>query len=100
MDLHKLSIYDGTGIRGAAGRDIHFDRLGDRRVPACNEHIPRTAAPIMYKLMRTLVEVDFRGNPIADHVPEMAGGRRPGWSCRMGHIRALYQAARAELKRG
>ncbi len=54
----------------------------------------------MYKLMRTLVEVDFRGNLIADHVPEMAGGRRPGWSYSMGYIRALYQAARAELKRG
>jgi mannonate dehydratase len=54
----------------------------------------------MYKLMRTLVEVDFRGNLIADHVPEMAGGRNNGWSYSMGYIRALYQAARAELKKG
>ena len=29
----------------------------------------------MWKLMKTLVEVDFRGNLIADHVPAMAGGR-------------------------
>ena len=54
----------------------------------------------MYKLMRTLVEVDFRGNLIADHVPEMAGGRSAGWSYSMGYIRALHQAARAELKKG
>ncbi|MCC7154743.1 MAG: mannonate dehydratase [Bryobacterales bacterium] len=54
----------------------------------------------MYKLMRTLVEVDFRGNLIADHVPEMAGGSKPGWSYSMGYIRALYQAAQAEFKRG
>lgn len=54
----------------------------------------------MYKLMKTLVEVDFRGNLIADHVPEMQGGRNNGWSYSMGYIRALYDAARKELKRG
>jgi hypothetical protein len=30
----------------------------------------------------------------------MNGGQRGGWSYSMGYIRALYQAARAELKRG
>ena len=54
----------------------------------------------MYKLMRTLVEVDFRGNLIADHVPEMSSGKGNGWSYSMGYIRALHQAAKAELKRG
>lgn len=52
----------------------------------------------MYKLMKTLVEVDFRGNLIADHVPEMTGGRRAGWSYSIGYIRALYRAALAEVK--
>ena len=47
----------------------------------------------MWKLMRTLVEVDFRGNLIADHVPAMAGGRYAAWSYSMGYIRALYRAA-------
>ncbi|MBM3736956.1 MAG: hypothetical protein FJW39_14335 [Acidobacteria bacterium] len=47
----------------------------------------------MWKLMKTLVEVDFRGNLIADHVPEMAGGRHAGWSYSMGYIRALHKAA-------
>jgi mannonate dehydratase len=54
----------------------------------------------MYKLMKTLVEVDFRGNLIADHVPSMSTGRHAAWSYSMGYIRALYQAAQAELKRG
>ena len=54
----------------------------------------------MYKLMKTLVEVDFRGNLIADHVPAMIGGQKGGWSYSMGYIKALYQAAKAELKRG
>lgn len=52
----------------------------------------------MYKLMRTLVEVDFRGNLIADHVPAMSGARQSGWAYSMGYIRALYQAALAEKK--
>ena len=54
----------------------------------------------MYKLMKTLVDADFRGNLIADHVPSMGSGRQPGWSYSMGYIRALHQAALAERKRG
>jgi mannonate dehydratase len=54
----------------------------------------------MYKLMKTLVDVDFRGNLIADHVPAMAGGRAAAWSYSMGYIRALYAAAQVERKRG
>ena len=54
----------------------------------------------MYKLMKTLVEVDFRGNLIADHVPAMAAGHYAAWSYSMGYIRALYNTAKAELKRG
>ncbi len=53
----------------------------------------------MYKLMRTLVDADFRGNLIADHVPAMSGGRHAAWSYSMGYIRALYQAAQ-EVKKG
>jgi mannonate dehydratase len=47
----------------------------------------------MKKLMRTLVEVDFRGILIADHVPGMVDGR-PGWAFSIGYIRALYDMAR------
>jgi hypothetical protein len=46
--------------------------------------------------MKTLVEADFRGNLIADHVPAMAGGRQPAWSYSLGYIRALYNAAREQ----
>jgi mannonate dehydratase len=50
----------------------------------------------MWKLMKTLVDVDFRGNLIADHVPAMAGSRQAAWSYSMGYIRALYNSAREE----
>ena len=53
----------------------------------------------MKKLMRTLVEVDFRGILIADHVPGMVGGRT-GWAYSIGYIKALYDMARDEQRRG
>jgi mannonate dehydratase len=50
----------------------------------------------MWKLMKTLLDVDFRGNLIADHVPPMAGARQSAWSYSIGYIRALYNSAREE----
>ena len=50
----------------------------------------------MKRLMRTLVDVDFRGILIADHVPQMVGDRHTGWAYSIGYIRALYDMARDE----
>lgn len=52
----------------------------------------------MKRLMRTLVDVDFRGILIADHVPQMIGDRRTGWAYSIGYIRALYDVARQERR--
>ena len=46
----------------------------------------------MWKLIRTLKEVDFRGNLIADHVPGMVGGNRVGWAYSIGYIKAMIAA--------
>jgi mannonate dehydratase len=54
----------------------------------------------MYKLMKTLRDVDFRGALIADHVPEMVGDRKTGWAYSIGYIKALLNAANAEAKKG
>ena len=48
----------------------------------------------MRKVMRALVEVDFRGILIADHVPTMVGDRRTGWAYSIGYINALYDMCR------
>ena len=48
----------------------------------------------MKKAMRTLVEVGFDGILIADHVPQMVGGRNAGWAYSIGYIKALYEMAR------
>ena len=52
----------------------------------------------MWKLMQELVDIDFRGNLIADHVPAMAGPRQSAWSYSMGYIRALYNVALASRR--
>jgi mannonate dehydratase len=49
----------------------------------------------MKKVMRTLVDVDYRGILIADHVPSMVGDRKTGWAYSIGYIKALYDTSRA-----
>ena len=53
----------------------------------------------MKQLMRTLVDVDFRGILIADHVPRMVGDEKTGWAFSIGYIRALYDMAKDERGR-
>jgi mannonate dehydratase len=54
----------------------------------------------LYQVMRTLVEVDFRGAVIADHVPSMVGHRNVGWAYSIAYMKAMLDRAKAELKRG
>jgi mannonate dehydratase len=51
-------------------------------------------------VMRALVDADFRGILIADHVPQMAGESRAGWAYSIGYIKALYDMARVGRERG
>jgi mannonate dehydratase len=53
----------------------------------------------MYKVMKALTEVDFRGVVIADHVPAMVGGRMVGWAYSIGYLKALLSRANAEARR-
>lgn len=50
----------------------------------------------MKQVMRALVEVDYRGILIADHVPPMVGDRKTGWAYSIGYIKALYDMARSK----
>ena len=103
----------GTWMEGgkATGKDV-FDAIrGFAKIGKLWKiHFRNVSAPIPYfvetfvdngytdmrKVMKTLVEVDFRGNLIADHVPSMVGGRLTGWAYSIGYIRALYASAMAE----
>jgi mannonate dehydratase len=50
----------------------------------------------MYPVMKALVEVDFDGVLIADHIPLMAEDRRVGTAFSVGYMKALLERATAE----
>ncbi len=95
----------GTGkdvleaIRAFAGMGklwkIHFRNV-TAPVPHFVETFVDDGMMDMWKIMKTLREVDFRGALIADHVPEMTGGRNVGWAYSIGYIKALLARANAE----
>jgi D-mannonate dehydratase len=45
----------------------------------------------MWKLMKTLVDVDFHGNMVADHVPTIAGGNPAGHTAWDTSVRSITQ---------
>lgn len=54
----------------------------------------------MYKVMKALREVNFDGVVIADHVPNIVGGRRVGLAYSIGYMRALLERANEEVGGG
>jgi len=74
---------------------IHFRNVS-APIPHFVETFVDNGYTDMYKLMKTLYEVDFRGALIADHVPQMVGDRRTGWAYSIGYIKALLRAVSAE----
>ncbi len=72
---------------------IHFRNVS-APIPYFVEAFVDNGYTDMLKLMRTLVQVEFRGAVIADHVPSMVGGPRSGWAYSIGYIKALLAAVR------
>ena len=89
-----MNVYDAVRAFSKMGKlwKIHFRNVTSP-IPDFVETYIDNGYTDMWKLMKTLVDVDFRGNLIADHVPPMAGARQSSWSYSMGYIRALYNAA-------
>ena len=74
---------------------IHFRNVSSP-IPHFVEAFVDNGYMDMWQIMKTLREVDFRGILIADHVPEMVGGRRVGWAYSIGYIKALLARANGE----
>jgi len=93
-DLMGKNVFEAARAFAAMGKlwKIHFRNVTSP-VPDFTETYVDDGYTDMKKLMRTLVEVDFRGILIADHVPKMVGDRRTGWAFSLGYIRALYDTA-------
>jgi mannonate dehydratase len=77
---------------------IHFRNVS-APIPYFVETFVDNGYTDMKQLMRTLVDVDFRGILIADHVPQMVGDRKTGWAYSIGYIKALYDMAKEERGR-
>lgn len=76
---------------------IHFRNV-DKPLPYFVETFIDNGYMDMYKIMRALVEVDFRGAAIADHVPAMVGHRNVGWAYSIAYMKAMLDRANAEVK--
>ena len=89
-DLMGKNVFDAARAFAGMGKlwKIHFRNVASP-VPDFKETYVDGGYTDMKKLMRTLVDVDFRGILIADHVPRMVGDRRTGWAFSLGYIRAL-----------
>jgi mannonate dehydratase len=91
-------VYSAAREFGKMGKlwKIHFRNVTSP-IPDFVETFVDGGYTDMKKLMRTLVEADFRGILIADHVPGMVGGKT-GWAYSIGYIKALYDMARDERR--
>jgi mannonate dehydratase len=104
----------GTWMEGgeATGADVftairYFAKLGKlwkihfRNVTAPIPHFVETFVDNgytdMWKIMRTLREVEFDGCVIGDHFPTMVGGPRVSVAYTIGYMRALLSRANAEF---
>jgi len=95
-DLMGKNVFEAARAFATMGKlwKIHFRNVSSP-VPDFTEAFVDDGYTDMKRLMRTLVQVDFRGVLIADHVPQMVGDRRTGWAFSIGYIRALYDMARS-----
>src|SRR5690349_17438928 len=100
-DLMGKNVFQAARAFAKMGKlwKIHFRNVTSP-VPNFVETYVDGGYTDMKKLMRTLVDVDFRGILIADHVPQMTGELHTGWAYSIGYIRALYHMAREEKERG
>lgn len=96
------SQHTGKDVFEAARAFAKMDKLWKIHFRNVSGPIPRFVETFvddgytdMYKLMKTLYEVDFRGALIADHVPGMVGGSRTGWAYSIGYIKGLLRAVSA-----
>jgi mannonate dehydratase len=102
---------DGKGenvadvIREFGGRghifQVHFRNISSN-MPNFSEIFPDNGYLNMYRIMKTLGEVNFNGMVVPDHVPHCdgsEGGPKSGEAYIFGYIRALIQAVETELGR-
>jgi mannonate dehydratase len=74
---------------------IHFRNV-DQPLPHFVETYIDDGYMKMYRVMKTMREVDFDGVLIADHIPMMGNDHRLGTAFTLGYIKALVERVNAE----
>jgi mannonate dehydratase len=75
---------------------VHFRNV-DQPLPHFVETYVNNGYQDMYRVMKKLVEIDFSGVVIPDHVPTMSGDPRLGTAYTIGWMQALLQRAQEEV---
>ena len=75
---------------------VHFRNV-DSPLPHFVETFVDDGYYEMYKALRVLQEVNFRGVLIPDHIPNMASDPRVGTAFTIGYMKALVKRAEAEI---
>lgn len=75
---------------------IHFRNV-DRPLPRFVETFVDDGYMDMYKVVRALKEVGYKGVIIPDHVPSMEGGENVGTAFTIGYMKALIERVNAEV---
>jgi mannonate dehydratase len=83
------------GERGKLWK-IHFRNVS-APIPYFVETFVDNGYTDMWKIMRALREVNFDGNVIGDHFPQMVGGNRTSVAYTIGYMKALLARANAEF---
>ena len=78
---------------------VHFRNV-DQPLPHFVETFIDDGYMDMYKVMRVLVEINFDGVVIPDHIPTMAGGPRVGTAYTIGYMKSLLARAEADVAAG
>ena len=93
-DLMGKSVADAARAFAGLGKlwKIHFRNVS-APLPTFTETFVDNGYADMRALMRTLVDLDFDGILIADHVPQMVGDSRTSWAYSLGYIKALRDMA-------
>jgi mannonate dehydratase len=76
---------------------IHFRNV-DQPLPHFVETFIDDGYMKMYRVMKTMREVDFDGVLIADHIPMMSNDHRIGTAFTIGYIKALVERVNAEAE--
>ncbi|MBD3183367.1 TIM barrel protein [Candidatus Poribacteria bacterium] len=76
---------------------VHFRNV-DKPLPHFVETFLDNGYMDMYKVMKALRDVDFKGIAIPDHIPRMAENHRVGTAYSIGYMNALVERVNAEAR--